>query len=608
MKKITRRSFLSACGTLAAVSAAGTLAACGGSTSTAASTSTATSTPHEPVTIMDASRDYTALMELVHQKYPEITLEIQPYHGRNTTAYMKKQLESDHQPDIYSTTQAWDVELQQEHLLDLSPYAVTELYNPARLNEMDVNGAVYLLPYDFSIVGILCNRSLLERLGLPVPTSFAQLRDEVIPVLQENNVELSACLMNLPGFPFQYFFNIASTSYVNTVQGRQWQLDFTEGDANATDHLQSSRELFQQWIDCGMINYGQQDAGIKDVRTHFMEGNTAFLFGITSPFSQNEDGTGDQYELLPYLSEDGTQDAYITQPSRYYGLSRHLQESGNEQKLEDALHILEVLSTTEGYTAVIGDISSNMCSIKDFSLPEESPYYKAMSALNNGYVAPLVYSGWENYIVPFGHAVMQWICGNSTGDAALAVLDTTKQDFLANGIPYYATVTEELDTAQTAQLCGQIFMSAAGTDAALISYNVYYPEVPAAQENGYGANGCIMEGELTEEDITAFLPTGWYDTLKIATEPGSVLKQMARDGCDMRGNGYPYPYIFLTKDGQPLADDTTYTCVICGYSKSLSDTLDVQDTGIVGLDAAKQYFRSVGEVSTKLLDSSLLQT
>lgn len=609
MKKITRRSFLSACGAIAAVSAAGTLAACGGSSSTAASSSVPTTdAPHDPITIMDANRDYTALMELVHQKYPEITLEIQPYHGRNTTAYMKKQLESDHQPDIYNTTQTWDVELQQAHLLDLSPYAVTELYNPARLNEMDVNGAVYLLPYDFSIGGILCNRSLLERLGLAVPTSFAQLRDEIIPVLRENSVEVSTCLMNLPGFPFQYFFNTVSTDYMNTVQGRQWQLDFTEGDANAADHLQSSRDLFQQWIDCGMINYDLQDAAIKDVRAHFIEGNTAFQFSSSIFFSQNDDGSGDQYELIPYLSEDGTQDVYITQPSRYYGLSRHLQESGNEQKLEDALHVLEVLSTTEGYSAVIGDISSTMCSIKDFALPEDSPYYNAMSAINSGYVAPLIYSGWESYIVPFGHAILQWICGELTGDEALAVLDETKQEVLANGVPYYGNVTEELDMAQTAQLCAQIFMSAAGTDAALISYNVYYPEVPASQENSYGANGCIMEGDLTEEDITAFLPTGWYDTLKTITKPGAYLKQMAADGCDMRDNGYPYPYIFLTKDGQPLEDDTTYTCVLCGYSSRLKDELDQQDTGIVGLDAAKEYFRSVGEVSTTLLDDSLLQT
>lgn len=45
---------------------------------------------HEPITIMDANRDYTQLIELVHEKYPEINIEIIPYKGRNATAYMKK--------------------------------------------------------------------------------------------------------------------------------------------------------------------------------------------------------------------------------------------------------------------------------------------------------------------------------------------------------------------------------------------------------------------------------------------------------------------------------------------------------------------------------------
>ena len=49
---------------------------------------------HEPITIMDANRDYTQLIELVHEKYPEINIEIIPYKGRNATAYMKKQLET----------------------------------------------------------------------------------------------------------------------------------------------------------------------------------------------------------------------------------------------------------------------------------------------------------------------------------------------------------------------------------------------------------------------------------------------------------------------------------------------------------------------------------
>jgi len=100
---------------------------------------------HEPITIMDANRDYTQLIELVHEKYPEINIEIIPYKGRNATAYMKKQLETGIMPDIYCTTQIWSSELQKEHLIDLSQYAITDMYNQVRLNELDADGAIYLI-------------------------------------------------------------------------------------------------------------------------------------------------------------------------------------------------------------------------------------------------------------------------------------------------------------------------------------------------------------------------------------------------------------------------------------------------------------------------------
>ena len=256
---------------------------------------------------------------------------------------------------------------------------------------------------------------------------------------------------------------------------------------------------------------------------------------------------------------------------------------------------------------MIGGISSTMCSIKDFTLAEDSPFYSIMEAINHGYSAPLIYAKWTDYVAPMGTQILDWIQGKASGADLISTMNDLQQQILTHGTTYYATVTEELDNAQIAQLCGQMFMAAAGTDAALISYNVYYADVPAAQENGYGANGPLLPGSLSEEDITAFLPTGWYDTLQIITKTGAAIKQLAAEGCDMRDNGHPYPYVFLTKDGQPLDDDTEYTCVLCGYAKSRAEELALQDSGIVGLDAAKEYLLSVGEVSSALLDDSLLQ-
>ncbi len=575
------------------------------------SSAAAESAEHEPITLMDAQRDYSALIELVHEKYPEINIEIVPYRGRNMSAYCKQQLETGIMPDIYSTTQAWDGEYQKQNLIDLSSYSVVDLYSNARLDEYMVDGGIYLLPFDFTIVGMLCNQSLFERNNIAIPTSFAELRDVTIPALQEKGIEISDCLLDLPGSAFQYFFNISSTCFMNTLSGREWRSSFADTDsdtfASDNENVLACIDYVQQWIDCGLLANNENSGEYTAVMNHFAEGNTAFLLGTIKKFTQNDDGTGDQYCLVPFFSEDGSDNMYITSPTRMYGLNKQLEQPGNEQKLEDALHVLEVLSSNEGYLAMNGENSTNMCSIAEFTVGEDSVYADAVEQVSRGYSMNMVYTGWDSYLVPFGEALLSWISGDITGQEALSVLDDTKREVRGQGATVYATCTEELDTVQAAQLSGQMFLKATGADAALISYNVYNPEIAALMENSYGANGHILPGEMTEEYITIFLPTGWYDTLLTLERTGSEIRQMAETGADTRGTGYYYPYVYLTADGQPLDDDTTYTVVLAGYNKPEKDELGLNDTGIVGLDAAKEYLLEVGVVSSATLDDSLVQ-
>ena len=594
-----------------------TLTACGAETTTTSSAADETasggdSAEHEPITLMDAQRDYSNLIALVHEKYPEINIEILPYRGRNMSAFCKQQLETGIMPDIYSTTQAWDTDLQKEYLVDLSDYAVSELYSTARLSEYIVDGSLYLLPFDYSVSGILYNKTLLEKIGIDVPQSFTQLVNETIPALNANDIKIANCLMDLPGTGFQYFFNVNATGFMNSMSGREWRNSFTDVNSDTfaagNEDVAECVDYFNDWIDCGIIRWeegisGDYSATLND----FMAGNAAFLVGAVHRFTQNDDGTGDQYGLMPYLSPNGDQNAYITSPTRLYGLSKKLEEPGNEQKLEDAMHVLEVLSTNEGYLAMNGENSTNMCSIADFKLAEDSPYAEAMELISKGFAMNQVYTGWDNYLASFGNAAISWIKGESTGEEAIKVLDDGKHGVQENGPTVYAVVTEKLDTVQAAQLSGQMFLEATGADAALISYNVYSPDVPALQENSYGANGWVLPGDMTEEYITVFLPTGWYDTLQTAQLTGSKIKEMAAAGCDPRGTGFKYPYVFMTADGNALEDDEIYTVVLCGYDASEKEALGLTDTGIVGLDAAKEYLLKAGEISAATLDESLVQ-
>ena len=61
-------------------------------------------------------------------------------------------------------------------------------------------------------------------------------------------------------------------------------------------------------------------------------------------------------------------------------------------------------------------------------------------------------------------------------------------------------------------------------------------------------------------------------------------KQLCKDGYDAAGTGNTYPYV-LVKD-KDLKADQTYKVAICGADKGLT----VNDSGVVGMDAAKDFF------------------
>ena len=368
---------------------------CSSASSDSTADSSTETTEHEPITIMDAQRDYSAIIALVKEKYPEINIEVIPYRGRNMSAYTQQQLETGIMPDIYSSTQAWDAQYQKENLLDLTHYDVSKLYNSARLSSYMVDGAAYLLPYDYQILGITYNKTLLEENNIAVPTSFNELRDVTIPALKEKGIEVCTVLSDLPGASFNYFFSLSSSVFMNTAEGKQWMSEFADTNSDTfalgNENVTACTDYIQQWIDCGMIDSACFYSESSVMQKHFKEGNTAFYIGSMVTQTENEDGTGDQYGLLPYLSEDGTSNNYYVSPNRMYGLNKELAEPGNEQKLEDAMHFLEVLSSNEGYIAMCGESSNFMCSIDDFEVATNSFYAEPLEQISLGHSMNLVY-------------------------------------------------------------------------------------------------------------------------------------------------------------------------------------------------------------------------
>lgn len=308
---------------------------------------------HEAVTFMAPYMDTDRFIEAVHAKYPEVNIEIIPYSGDNTTTYLQNMMAAGDLPDVCTMT-VYDpyVDDFSAQLLDLSGYEFTDRYVESRLRDVADEGAIYMLPSAYSCFGIIYNKRLLAEHGWTRPNSFEEL-EELAAKAKEAGVQLCEAQVQYPGYGFQYLCNIADADFLGALDGRQWQKDYLSGsaDVRSNEGMMKSMAYIQKWKDLGMLTLAPIEDAADDqaVRDHFLESNTLFMLGNTNGIIDVE-GNEDSYGLMPYLSEDGDQNVYILNVNRYYGLNKKLEET--PEKLEDALKVMDVLSTVEGTQAL----------------------------------------------------------------------------------------------------------------------------------------------------------------------------------------------------------------------------------------------------------------
>ena len=586
MKKISRCSFLQVVGLLAATAA---LTACGGKTETVKKDDT-----HEVITFMAPYMEEEAFIEQVHSVYPEVNIEIVPYSGDNTTTCLQNMFEANDLPDICTLTvydpMTYHVS---DKLLDLSGYDFTDNYVESRLQEVSDNGAIYLLPSSYNCYGITYNKTLLREHGWELPNSFAEL-EALAAEAKEAGVDLCLPQIQYPGYGFQYLCNIADADFLGTLDGKLWQKDYLSGEANVsnTPGMMQAMAYVQKWKDIGMLNDSGDALDDNVTRQSMTEGNTLFLIGGTNGIVESDDNA-DKFGLMPYLSEDGTQNVFVLKVNRFYGLNKKLEQ--NPQKLEDALKVMRVLSTVEGSSALI-PAKTLKCSLLPFkdAKADDTYYADVADVLNAGNTAPFIYSGWENTIVTTGTKMLDFIKGDATMEDVIRQMDEDQDSVVNNTPDTITTVTEELSQEDCAMLVGRCFAQATGSDLALVSLSTWIPGNPTDQ-NHHGVAAKLYAKGITDYDLSVILPTGWNRTIQTVTLTGQQINDLLATGYDAYGNGKGYPYV-MASPVQPEADKT-YQVAICGVSDQLAAEADVVDSGVVGMDAAKAFFGAYTSIS-----------
>ena len=589
---------------LAAACALSLLTGCGGKTGPDTTDGTTDNSDHPVITMNAPYRNMSQFYDLVHEKYPDINLEIIPYNGQNTSAYMKDMRLSGEMTDIYFTTYYTPGRYDdQSDFLDLSGYAFTDNFTQSRLREVIYDGGIYMLPLAYNAMGITYNKTLLENNGWRLPTNLDEL-EALKTQVEDAGYVFSRCQLQYPGYGFQFLCDIADTGYLSTIAGMAWQEKFLRGETTVaeTPELVESIRIMQRWLDMGMLNADGTPDNDEKTKEFVAEGNTLFLVGNSNDLVEKTNAV-DTYRLMPYLSEDGSQNVFLLSVSRYVGLNKSLGEAGNEQKLEDALHVMEVLSTVDGILSLDPTQSaSRLLPLRDWTPDEYSYYIDMMDELDSGHTANLIYSGWENIALPVGEMVLSYIKGEVTLENVIRGIDENQHLVTDNDPETYTTVTETIGTVDCARLVGICYADAIGADAALISYNEwkYNQDYTFKYMNQKGVSGCLFPLPVGDEELVSILPTGWRGNIETLTLTGAQIKKLAETGFDNYGNGDPFSYVLVTKGGMELDDNAIYTIPVCGVIDEIAEEAGgLQDSGVLGLEAARNYFSRFETLSTK---------
>ena len=584
---------------LATVCVAALFAGCSNKTGTDKSDNS--TSDHPAITLNAPYGNTAAFLDLLHEKYPEVNLEVIPYNGANTSCYVKNMRRSGQMPDIYFTTYYTPGrDDDTADFLDLSGYDFTGNYVQSRLREVTYNGGVYMLPLAYNALGITYNKTLLEKNGWTLPTNLSEM-EELKTEVEDAGYTFCANMLQFPGSGFQYLFNIASTGFLSSTEGLAWQNKFLKGEATVSDtpEIEESFRLIQRWRDIGILNGNGTPDNDPQTRETVAEGNTLFLLGYSGDFTVEWE-LDDKYELMPYLSEDGNHNVFFPNVSRYVGLNKQLGEKGNEKKLEDALKVMEVLSTVEGMESLDPSQSNaRLLPLKDATVSEDSYYVNILDELNSGHTANYIYSGWENLVVPLGEKMIDFVCDRTDVDDIIQFIDDNQRLITENVVKSYTTATETIGLEDCARAIGIAFAQATGSEAALVSINSWIYTPDAVNMNAKGVSGCLFPLPVGDEEIVSILPTSWKRNIETVTLTGKRIKELAKTGFNLRDEGNFYPYVLVTKGGKTLDDDTTYTIPICGASSEVIEEGNLTDTGILGLDAARNYFSQFETLSAK---------
>ncbi len=556
--------------------------------------------------ILEVNNDYFRnFTQAVRNSAPDMPLNIEYYCGSNPTGYIQQKLAGSEPPDIVYFSSTPSAEFQQKYLLDLSGYDFLENYNLSLVNQRDVDGAVYLVPANYSIICMLYNKTMFEEHGWKVPTTHSelvslcrQIREEepgLIPITHPGS---------MAGTYWRIMGEIAQCGFFGTQDGMLWQEKFVAGEASFEEGFGDTISKLQELIDAGAFDIADKEAKNNDVTDNLLNRKAAMSFTIGGfPYLvTNLKDCQDEIGGIPYLG-DTPEQKFLNVSVNNIGISKKLSEPGNEKKLEAALKVMEYLSTEEGQNAMhvaVTDVSPLAGSVPSEEFP---PYKDVWDVFSSGSAAPYILEGYEDIWVEAGTFVKNELFTSGSLDGLSGKMDELHKQALGEGnAPVrVATVSEDMTHLQTVQLMADLLLGAGG-DVAVVSDGGVKGGVP----NTGGVSGRLFAGELDHQSYNTCIPGNAGKTLVKLTLTGEELFRLLENGRTMtyEDKSAVFDYYWagmdavmengkivsaVLSDGRTVEKDGKYQVIISAADYDAEAYPGGEDTGTVIKEAYLEF-------------------
>lgn len=576
---------------------------CGGSP---ASTPTDDSGEDVSLHLLEVNNNYFRnFTQAVKNSVPDMPLNIEYYSGSNPTSYIAQKLASSEPPDIIYFSSTPSIEFQQEYLLDISSYDFLKNYNLSLVNQRDVNGAVYAVPANYSIICMLYNKTLFEEHGWKVP----QTHDELVSLCKQIRAEEPELIPithagSMAGTYWRMIGELAQCGFLGTRDGVLWQEKYFAGDASFEEGFGETINRLQQLIDAGAFDVADKEAKNNDITDNLINRRAAmsFIIGGFPYLVESIKTCEDEIGGIPYLG-DTPERQFLNVSVNNIGISKRLAEPGNEKKLEAAIKFMEYFSSEEGQNAfrvAVTDVSPLAGSVPSEEFP---PYKDVWDVFSSGSVAPYILEGYEDVWVEAGMFVKNEMFNSGSLEGLSEMVDELHKRVLSedSSAVHVATVPEDLTHIETVQLMADLLHEAGG-DVAIVSDGGAINGVP----NTGGVSGRLYAGELDYQGYNSCVPGNSGKTLVKLTVTGEELFRLLENGRTMtfEDKSAVFDYYWsgmdavmengkitsaTLSDGRTIEKDGSYQVIISSADYDAQAYPNGEDTGSVIKEAYLEF-------------------